>query len=79
MPKRYHFGRINSVHSELTVPLANGCGFNRYRDARGICRRKYVFERYQENGGVNSHPHVQPLRAMLDGLRFKNGRSAFGQ
>ena len=41
------FGRINSVHSGLTVPLADGCGFNRYRDSRGICRRKYVFERYQ--------------------------------
>jgi hypothetical protein len=56
------FGPINSIHSGLTVPLADGCGFNRYRDSRGICRRKYVLERYPGKrplygacSGVNSH------------------------
>jgi|SRR5689334_4470892 hypothetical protein len=46
----------------LVVPVADGCGFNRYRDARGICRKKYVFTRHQGRqplytgcGGVNSH------------------------
>ena len=28
--------------SGLVVPVADGCGFNKYRDAHGICRRKYV-------------------------------------
>lgn len=44
------------------VPVADGCGINRYRDARGICRRKYVLERhpgkrslYTGCGGLNSH------------------------
>ena len=46
----------------LTIPVADGCGFNRYRDARGICRKKYVITRhrgpqpfYTGCGGVNSH------------------------
>lgn len=46
----------------IAVPVADGCGINRYRDARGICRRKYVFERhsgrralYTACGGLNSH------------------------
>ena len=43
------------------VFVADGCGFNRYRDSRGICRRKYVIGRYGKKplygacGGVNSH------------------------
>jgi hypothetical protein len=43
------------------VFVADGCGFNRYRDSRGICRRKYVVGRYGKKplygacGGVNSH------------------------
>jgi len=46
----------------LAIPVADGCGFNRYRDARGICRKKYVITRHQGRqpvytgcGGVNSH------------------------
>src|SRR5262249_6793822 len=45
-----------------TLLIADGCGFNRYKDARGICRRKYVIERhpgkralYNACGGLNSH------------------------
>ena len=44
------------------IPVADGCGFNRYRDARGICRKKYVITRHQGRqpvytgcGGLNSH------------------------
>lgn len=44
------------------IPIADGCGFNRYRDARGICRKKYVITRQQGRqpfytgcGGLNSH------------------------
>ncbi len=46
---------------ELIVPVADGCGFNKYRDARGICRPKYVIERYRKRplygacGGADSH------------------------
>ena len=44
------------------IPVADGCGFNKYRDAYGACRRKYVFRRYDRKkplygvcGGLNSH------------------------
>lgn len=53
---------IVTEQAELTIPVADGCGFNRYRDARGICRKKYVINRhrapqplYTGCGGVNSH------------------------
>jgi hypothetical protein len=46
----------------LVAPVADGCGVNRYRDARGICRKKYVITSHQGRqpvytgcGGVNSH------------------------
>ncbi len=45
----------------LIVPVADRCGFNKYRDARGICRPKYVIERYRKRplygacGGANSY------------------------
>jgi hypothetical protein len=46
----------------LTIPVADGCGINRYRDSRGICRRKYEFTRHRGKpqlygacGGVDSH------------------------
>src|SRR5262245_20150372 len=46
----------------LAVHVADGCGINRYRDSRGVCRRKYVLGRHQGKtpfygacGGVNSH------------------------
>jgi hypothetical protein len=52
----------NPNRSSLVVPVADGCGFNKYRDAHGICRRKYVIGgRYEKRplygacGGVNSH------------------------
>lgn len=53
---------IGTEQAELTIPVADGCGFNRYRDARGICRKKYVINRHQGPqpfytgcGGLNSH------------------------
>ena len=53
---------IGTEQARLTIPVADGCGFNRYRDARGICRRKYVITRHQGRqpvytgcGGLNSH------------------------
>ena len=33
---------IATEQPRLAIPVADGCGFNRYRDARGICRKKYV-------------------------------------
>jgi hypothetical protein len=53
----------HSAYSGRTlVPAADGCGFNRYRDARGICRYKYVFRPHQGKrpyysgcSGTNSH------------------------
>jgi len=29
--------------SSLVVQVADGCGFNKYRDAHGMCRRKYIW------------------------------------
>ena len=53
---------ISTAEAALAIPVADGCGFNRYRDARGICRKKYVITRHQGRqpfytgcGGVNSH------------------------
>ena len=53
---------ISAGEAALAIPVADGCGFNRYRDARGICRKKYVITRHQGRqpfytgcGGVNSH------------------------
>jgi hypothetical protein len=53
---------IEHAGTTLAVPVADGCGFNRYRDARGICRKKYVITRQQGKqpfytgcGGLNSH------------------------
>jgi hypothetical protein len=49
-------------NSTSVIPVADGCGFNKYRDARGVCRRKYVFRShdgkkplYSVCGGLNSH------------------------
>ena len=46
----------------LLVPVADGCGINRYRDSRGICRRKYVLRgsrgkqpAFDVCGGQKSH------------------------
>ena len=47
--------------SSLILLVADGCGFNKYRDARGVCRTKYVLGRYRKTplygtcGGLNSH------------------------
>jgi hypothetical protein len=53
---------IGPERATLIIPVADGCGFNRYRDARGICRKKYVITRHQGRqpvytgcGGINSH------------------------
>ena len=42
--------------------VADNCGFNKYRDAQGVCRRKYVVRShdvkkrsYDVCGGLNSH------------------------
>ncbi len=44
------------------IAVADGCGINKYRDARGVCRRVYVFRRhvgrkplYGACGGLTSH------------------------
>jgi len=40
----------NPNRSSLVIQVADGCGFNKYRDARGICRRKYIIGgRYEKN------------------------------
>ena len=53
---------IGTEQARPAIPVADGCGFNRYRDARGICRKKYVINRhpgrrpfYTGCGGLNSH------------------------
>ena len=53
---------VGTEQAGPAIPVADGCGFNRYRDARGICRKKYVFNRHQGPrplytgcGGLNSH------------------------
>ena len=53
---------IGTEQAGLVIRVADGCGFNRYRDARGICRKKYVITRhrgpqpfYTGCGGLNSH------------------------
>lgn len=53
---------IGTEQARLAIPVADGCGFNRYRDARGICRKKYVITRHRGRqpfytgcGGLNSH------------------------
>jgi len=53
---------VPAEHTTVAVPVADGCGINRYRDSRGICRRKYVFERhsgkrplYSACGGLDAH------------------------
>jgi hypothetical protein len=42
------------------IPAADKCGIGRYRDASGVCRRKYQLGRaakpfYGSCGGVNAH------------------------
>jgi hypothetical protein len=53
---------VQPAQPGLAIHVADGCGINRYRDSRGVCRRKYVLGRYQGKtslygacGGVNSH------------------------
>jgi hypothetical protein len=60
--KAMPFAPIDAGQAALTIPVADGCGFNRYRDARGICRKKYVITRHRGRqplytgcGGLNSH------------------------
>jgi hypothetical protein len=52
----------DGTRDSLAVPVADGCGVNRYRDPRGVCRRKYVLgdhygkrPLYGACGGLNSH------------------------
>jgi hypothetical protein len=58
----YPYAPIGAEPVKLAIPVADGCGFNRYRDARGICRKKYVITRHRGRqpfytgcGGLNSH------------------------
>ena len=60
--KAMPFVPIGTEQARLAIPVADGCGINRYRDARGICRKKYVITRHQGRqpvytgcGGLNSH------------------------
>ena len=45
----------------LVLSIADKCGIGSYRDANGVCRRKYLFGRtprkqfYGSCGGVNAH------------------------
>ena len=50
----------NHAPDNLVVPAADKCGVGRYRDAHGICRRKYQIGKppkqfYGACGGMNSH------------------------
>lgn len=60
MPAMPFEGYLNP--SNRFVAVADRCGFNKYRDARGVCRRKYIFELHQRKrpvysvcGGLNAH------------------------
>lgn len=60
--KAVPFAPIGAEPAKVATPVADGCGFNRYRDARGICRKKYVMTRHRGRqpfytgcGGLNSH------------------------
>ncbi|HET9413088.1 MAG TPA: hypothetical protein VFO74_03065, partial [Pseudolabrys sp.] len=60
--KAMPFAPIGAEPAKVATPVADGCGFNRYRDARGICRKKYVITRHRGRqpfytgcGGLNSH------------------------
>jgi hypothetical protein len=45
----------------VVIPIADGCGINKYRDSSGVCRRKYYFRRagprqfYSACGGKRAH------------------------
>lgn len=52
---------LDRTQDTLLIPVADGCGINRYRDANGVCRRKYYFRRiaprqfYSACGGKRAH------------------------
>jgi hypothetical protein len=53
------FGR-DQTQDSLAVPVADKCGVGRYRDANGVCRRKYQIGKppkqfYGACGGMNAH------------------------
>lgn len=58
------------THDRLVVPVADGCGFNRYRDPRGVCRRKYV---------LSDHYGKRPLYGVCGGLNSHRVCNLFGQ
>lgn len=49
------------IPDTLLIPVADGCGINKYRDAKGVCRRKYYFRRkspwqfYSACGGKHAY------------------------
>ena len=51
----------DQAQATLLIPIADGCGINRYRDANGVCRRKYFLRRiaprqfYSACGGKRAH------------------------
>jgi len=52
------------LYPGLIVPVADGCGINRYRDAHGVCRRKYILGGHMRKGSAfdtcgGKHSHRQ--------------------
>jgi hypothetical protein len=50
----------DQTQDSLVVLAADKCGIGRYRDANGVCRRKYQFgippkQYYGSCGGTNAH------------------------
>jgi len=50
----------DQTQHNLVVLTADRCGIGRYRDANGVCRRKYAFGQaskqfYGSCGGMNAH------------------------
>jgi len=50
----------DQTQDSLVVSVADKCGIGRYRDANGVCRRKYHFGKgpkqyYGSCGGANAH------------------------
>jgi hypothetical protein len=52
---------VKHAAPELTIPVAEGCGINRYRDSRGVCRRKYEFTRHRGKHVRRERTPVMPL------------------
>ena len=77
------FRPIQSIHFGLTLPVADGCGFIVIATHAEYVAGSMCSNAIRANGPFMEHaagefsPRVQPLWAMLDGLRLKVGPSAF--